>query len=200
MTYIDRQVHNIQKRCRWTLQRASSHVAERKEVRRTRGGEPKWTYSSFLKECVYVLDQDEQKNCSSKKCSNLSRNINTLYSKGLTLPKEIFAPLPLAIEKTTKKPECQRTVAFILWCWGRLLRIPWTAKPKPVNPRGNQPWIFIGKIDAEAEAPILWPPDAKNWFIEKDPDAGKDWRQEEKGTTEDEMIGCYNWFDGHEFE
>lgn len=86
---------------------------KKREVRRTRGGEPKW-YSSFLKECVYVLDQDEQKNCSSKKCSNLSKNINTLYSKGLTLPKEIFGPLPLAIEKTTKKAECQRIVAFIL--------------------------------------------------------------------------------------
>ena len=58
---------------------------------------------------------------------------------------------------------------------------------KPVNPKGNQSWIFIGRTDAEAEAPILWPPDAKNWLIKKDPHAGKDWRQEEKGTTEDEM-------------
>ena len=60
---------------------------------------------------------------------------------------------------------------------------------KPVNPKGNQSWIFIGKTDAEAEAPILWPPDAKSSLIGKDPDAGKDWRQEEKGTTEDEMVG-----------
>ena len=60
---------------------------------------------------------------------------------------------------------------------------------KPVNPNGNQPWIFIGRTDAEAEAPILWPPDAKNWLIWKDPDDGKDWRQEEKGMTEDEMFG-----------
>ena len=59
---------------------------------------------------------------------------------------------------------------------------------KPVNPKGNQPWIFIGRTDAEAEAPILWPPDAKNWLIIKDPDAGKDWREEEKGTAEDEMV------------
>ena len=70
---------------------------------------------------------------------------------------------------------------------------------KPVNPRGNQPWIFIGRTDAEAESAILWPPDAKNWLIRKDPDAGKDWRQEEKGTTEDEMVGCPS-LDGHEFE
>ena len=60
---------------------------------------------------------------------------------------------------------------------------------KTVSPKENQPWIFIGRTDAEAETPILMPPDAKNWLIGKDPDAGKDWRQEEKGTTEDEMVG-----------
>ena len=62
---------------------------------------------------------------------------------------------------------------------------------KPVNPKGNQPWIFIGRTDAEAETLILWPPDAKNQLTGKDPDAGKDWRQEEKETTEDEMIGWH---------
>jgi len=73
-------------------------------------------------------------------------------------------------------------------------------KIQPVNPKGNQPWIFIGRTDAEAETPILWPPDVKNWLIEKDPDAEKDWRQEEKGTIEDEMVGLHHWLDGHEFE
>ena len=71
---------------------------------------------------------------------------------------------------------------------------------KPVNSKGNQSWIFIRRTDAEAEAPILWPPDAKNWLIGKDPDAGKDWRREVKGTTEDEMVGWHHWLDGHEFE
>ena len=71
---------------------------------------------------------------------------------------------------------------------------------KPLNLKGNQPWIFIGKTDAEAEAPILWPPDEKNWLIGKDPDAGKDWRQEEKGTTKDEMVGWYHPLNGHELE
>ena len=71
---------------------------------------------------------------------------------------------------------------------------------KPINPKGNQPWIFIGRTNAEAEAPILWPPDAKSWVIEKDPDAGKDWRQEEKGETEEEIIGWHHWLNGHEFE
>ena len=71
---------------------------------------------------------------------------------------------------------------------------------QPIHPKGNQSWIFIGRTDAEDEAPILWPPDAKNWVIGKDPDAGKDWRQEEKGTTEDEMVGWHHRLNGHEFE
>ena len=71
---------------------------------------------------------------------------------------------------------------------------------KPVYPKGNQSLVFIGRTDAEAETLILWPPDVKNWLIGKDPDAGKDWRREEKGMTEDEMVGWHHWCDGHEFE
>ena len=71
---------------------------------------------------------------------------------------------------------------------------------QPVNPKGNQPWIFIGRTDAEAETPILCLPDAKNWLLGKDPDVGKDWRQEEKGSTEHEMVGWHHQLDGHEFE
>ena len=73
-------------------------------------------------------------------------------------------------------------------------------KIKPVNPKGNQPWIFVERTDAEAEAPILWPPDVKSGLIRKDPDAGRDWRQEEKGTTEGEMVEWHHWLSGHEFE
>ena len=71
---------------------------------------------------------------------------------------------------------------------------------QPVHPEGNQSWIFIARTDVEAETPILWPPDAKSWLIWKDPDAGKDWGQEEKGTTEDEMAGWHHRLNGHEFE
>ena len=71
---------------------------------------------------------------------------------------------------------------------------------KPVNPKGKQPWIFTGRTDAEAEMPILWPPHMNSRLIGKDSDAGKDWRQEEKGVTEDEMVGWHHWLDGHEFE
>ena len=70
---------------------------------------------------------------------------------------------------------------------------------QPVSPKGNQSWIFIGRTDAEAETPVLWPPNAKNSLIGKDPDARKDWRREEKGTTEDEMVGWHHRLDGHEF-
>ena len=71
---------------------------------------------------------------------------------------------------------------------------------KPVNPKGNQSWVFVGRTDAEAKAPILWLPDVTNWFIKKDPDAGKDWRQEKNGTREDEMVGWHHRLNGHEFE
>ena len=71
---------------------------------------------------------------------------------------------------------------------------------KPANPKGNELWLFIGRTNAKAEAPLLWPADAKSWLIGKDPDAGKDWRQEEKGTTEDEMLGWHYPLNGHEFE
>ena len=70
---------------------------------------------------------------------------------------------------------------------------------QPVHPKGDQSWVFIGRTDVQAETPILWPPDAKNWLIWKDLDAGQDWRQEEKGTIEDEMVGWHHWLNGHEF-
>ena len=74
-----------------------------------------------------------------------------------------------------------------------------TKEIQPVSPRGNQSWIFIGRTDAEVEAPILWPPDAKNWLNRKDPEARKDWRQEEDGVTEDEMVGWNHQLNAHEF-
>ena len=91
------------------------------------------------------------------------------------------------------------------WFWTvvleKTLESPLDCKAiQPVHPKGHQSWMFIGRIDAKAETPILWPPDVKNWLIGKDRDAGKDWRQEEKGMTEDEMVGWHHWLDGHEFE
>ena len=89
-------------------------------------------------------------------------------------------------------------ISFIL---SLLLESPLDCKEiQPVHPKGDQSWVFIGRTDVEAETSILWPPDAKSWLIGKDPDAGKDWGQEEKGTTENEMVGWHHQLDGHGFE
>ena len=92
------------------------------------------------------------------------------------------------------------------WCFWtvvleKTLESPLDCKEiQPIHPKGKEYWIFIGEPDAEAETPILWPPDVKSWLIWKDPDARKDWGWEEKGSTEDEMVGLYHWLNGHEFE
>ena len=92
------------------------------------------------------------------------------------------------------------------WCFWtvvleKTLESPLDGKEvKLVSPKGNQSWIFIGRTDDKAETPILWPPDVKSWFIWKDPDAGKDWRWEEKGATKHKMAGCHHQLNGHEFE
>ena len=100
---------------------------------------------------------------------------------------------------TTKEAEWQGINAFELWCWRRLLRVPSSQEEiKPVHPKGNQPWIFTERTDAEAEASILWPPDARSQLIGKDSDAGKDWRQKEKRATEDEMTGGHHQLNGHD--
>ena len=103
-----------------------------------------------------------------------------LYHKEGRMPKN-WCLWTLVLEKTPESPLDSKEI-------------------KPVYPKWNQPWIFIGRTDALAEIPILWPPYAKNWLIWKDPDAGKDGRQEEKGTTEDEMVGWHHWLNGHESE
>ena len=131
-----------------------------------------------------------------------------LKSRDITLPTKVclvktmvFPVVMYGCELDYKENWAPKNWCFWLWCWRRLLRVPWTARRfQPVHPKGNQSWIIIGRTDAEAEAPILWPPDAKNWLIGKDPDAGKDWRQNEKGTTEDEMAGWHYRLDGREFE
>ena len=102
---------------------------------------------------------------------------------------------------TVKKAEHQRIDAFELWCWRRFLRVPWTARRsnqsilKEISPEYSMEGLMLKLI-----LPKLWPPDVKNWLIWKDPDAGKGWRWEEKGTTEDEMAGWHHQFNKHEFE
>ena len=99
-------------------------------------------------------------------------------------------------ESWTLKNWCLLTVVL-----EKTLESPLDCKEiQPVHPKGDQSWVFIGRTDVEAETPILWPPDVKNWLTGKDPDAGKDWRWEEKGMTEDKMVEWHHRLDGHEFE
>ena len=99
---------------------------------------------------------------------------------------------------TVKKAECQRIDAFELWCWRRLLRVPDYKEIQPIYSKGEQSWDFFGRNDAKAETPVFCPPHAKSWLIRKDSDAGGDWGQEEKGTTEDEMAGWHHRLSAHE--
>ena len=131
-----------------------------------------------------------------------------LKNRDITLPTKVclvkaivFPMVMYGCESwTVKKAERWRIDAFELWCWRRL-ESPLDCKEiQPVHPKGDQSWVFIGRTDAEAEAPILWPPHVKSWLVGKDPDAGRDWVQEEKGTTEDEMAGRNHLLNGHEFE
>ena len=103
-------------------------------------------------------------------------------------------------ELDSKESWAQKNQCFWTVVLEKTLESPLDLKEiQPVHPKGNQSWIFIGRTDAEAESPVLWPPDEKNWLIWKDPNAGKDWGQEQKGTTEDEMVGWHHRLNGHEF-
>ena len=126
-------------------------------------------------------------------------DMDTLLTKVCIVKAMVFPAVMYGRESwTIKKAKLQRIDAFELWCWRKLLRVPWTAR-RSINHKENQPWIFIGRIDAEGETPVLWPPDAKSRFTGKDPNAGKDWGQE-KGVTENEMVGWRHWHNGFEFE
>ena len=149
-----------------------------------------------------------------KRCLLLGRKAmtnlhSTLKSRDITLPTNVhlvkamvFPVVMYGCESwTIKKAECRKIDTFKLRSWEKTLEsLSGSKEIKPVNPKGNQFWIFTARTDAEAETPILWPPHVKNWLTGKDPDAEKDRRQEEKGTTEDEMVRWHHWLNGHEFE
>ena len=153
-------------------------------------------------------------------CRNEMKRCLLLGRKAMTNLDSIFKSKDYFADKGLYSQSYGFSSSYV-WMWQLTLKEGWTQKNwcfwtvvlekalespldckeiKPVNPKGNQSWIFIGRIDAEAEASILWPPDAKTWLIAKDPDAGQDWSQEEKGATEDETVGWHHWLDGHEFE
>ena len=119
-----------------------------------------------------------------------------------SIVKAMFSPVVMyGCESWTIKKAEHRRIEFWTVVLEKTLECPLDCKEiQPINPTGNHSWIFIGRTEAEAEAPMFWPPDVKNWLTGKDPVVGKDWRQEEKGTPEDEMVGWHHQLDGHEFE
>ena len=156
-----------------------------------------------------------------KRCLLLGRKVMTkldsiLKSKDITLPtkvclvKAMVFPVVMygceswTIKKAEQKKEkeswASKNWSFWTVVLEKTLESPLDCKEiQTVHPKGDQPWDFFGRNDAKAEAPVLWPPHEKSWLIGKDPDAGRDWGQEEKGTTEDEMAGWHHWLNGHEF-
>ena len=140
--------------------------------------------------------------------SILKSRDTTLQTEVRLVKAMVFAVVTYRCESwTIKKAERRRIDAFELWCWKRLLRVPWTARRsnqsilKEISPEYSSEVLTSLEVlhwkdwfirSTEAETPILWPPDARNWLIGKDPDAGKDWRPEEKGTTEDDMVGWHH--------
>ena len=147
-----------------------------------------------------------------KRCLLLGRKAMTnldsiLKSRDITLPtkvrlvKVMVLPVVMYACEDYKESWAPKNWCFWTVVLEKTLESPLDCKEiKPVHPKGNQSWIFIGRTNAKAETPILWPPAVKNWLIWKDSDAGKDWRQEEKGSTEDETVGWHHRLDGHEFE
>ena len=152
-------------------------------------------YSQEIKRCL-LLGRKAMTNRSSV----LKGRDITLPTKICLIKAMVFPVVMYRCESwTIKKAEHQRIDALELWCWRRLLTVPWTARRsnqsilKEINPEYSLKGLMLKRK-------LLWPPDVNSWLIGKDPDAGKDWRQEEKGTTEDEMVGWHHWLNWHEFE
>ena len=136
-------------------------------------------------------------------------NLNSiLKSRDITLPTKVHLVKAMVFQSSCMNVRVSYKESWVAknWCFWtvvleKTLESPLDCKEiQPVHPKGNQSWIYIGRTHAEAETPILWPPDVKNWLFGKDPDIGKDWRWEGKGTTEDEMVGWHHRPNGHEFE
>ena len=131
-----------------------------------------------------------------------------LKSRDITLPRKVCLVKAMVFPVVMYGCELHHKEGWAPknWCFWtveleKTLEGPLDCKEtQPVHPKGDQSWIFIGRTDVEAETLVLWPPDTKSWLIWKDPNAGKDWRREEKGTTEDKMVGWHHWLNGHEFE
>ena len=149
-----------------------------------------------LKRCLFLGRKAMTSIDSILKSRYISLSTKVRLVKGMVFPLVMYECKIWTIKKAEHWP----TDAFKLWSWRRLLKSLGLQRVKPVSFKGNQPSIFIRMTHAEAEVPIFWPPDEKNWLIRKEPDAGKDWDQEEKAATQDEIVEWHHQFDGHKFE
>ena len=175
--------------------------------------EKQWKQWQTLFSCAPKITADGDCSHKIKRCLFLGRKTMTnldnilkseilLYDKGLYSQSYSFSSSHVWMwELNHKEGRAPKNWCFWIVVLEKTLESPLGCKEiKAVNHNGNQSCTFIGRTDAEAEAPVLWPPNAKSQLIRKDPDAEKDWRQEDKGTTEDEMVGWHHWLNGHEFE
>ena len=164
-----------------------------------------WGTPKSLQMVIAAMKLKDAYSLESKVMTNLDsilKSRDIILSTKVHLVKAMVFPVVMygCESWAIKKAEHRRIDAFELWCW-RTLESPLDCKEiQPVHPKGDQSWVFIGRTGAEAETPILAPPNVKSWLIWKDPDAGKDWKWEEKGKTEDEMAGWHHQLDRHEFE
>ena len=145
--------------------------------------------------------------CKIRMIKQIPTNLDSLLkSRHVTLPTKVHLVKAMVFPVVMWELNYKESWALKNWCFwtvvlDKTLESPLDCKEiQPVHPKGNQSWIFIRMTDAEAETPILCPPDVKSWLIWKDSDVGKDWRWKEKGTTEDKMVGWHHWLNGHEFE
>ena len=157
--------------------------------------------------CILCLGRLIFNHCTTREVpsAKLSDTAEDVFNFHKHIPHSLLSPAPQVWMTIFLLTSFWRQSGLFLSCFSELFQLTPLSGSKCisaflVNPKGNQPWIFSGRTDAEAEAPILWPHDVKNKLIRKDPDAGKDWGQEEKGATEDEMVGRHHRLNGHEFE
>ena len=170
-------------------------------------GNSGWLYFFGLQNhCRWWLNHGIKRLLGRKIMTNLD---SILKSRDIILPTKVLLVKAMIFsgghvwmwELNYKESWALKNCCFWTVVLEKTLEIPLYYKEiQPVHPKEDQSWVFIGRTDFEAETPILWPSDVKCWLIWKDPGAGKDWRQEEKGTTENEMVGWHHWLNGHEFE
>ena len=197
------------KMAKW-LSKEALQIAEKRKDVKDKGGKEGYTHLNAELQRIARRDKKAFLSDQYKKLeeNNRMRKTRDLFKKIRDTKETFHAKMDTIKDRNCmdlRELDCEESWVPKNWCFWtvvleKTLESPLDCKEiQPVHPKGDQGWVFIGRSDVEVETPILWPPDMKNWLIGKDPDAGKDWGQEEKETTEDEMVGWHHWLDGHGF-